>query len=66
MTSLTLGYQHGRYGGILSALAHVAERAVVAWRLHRAEQELESLPFDVMKDIGFPAVDSNEGGCKRR
>lgn len=34
-----------------------AGRLIEAWRHHRAEVELESLPFDVRKDIGFPSTE---------
>jgi hypothetical protein len=40
--------------GSLSHLVRtVSERIASAWQRHRAERELESMPFDLRKDIGF-------------
>jgi hypothetical protein len=38
-------------------LRSLARRIVAAWQLHRAERELEGLPFDIRKDIGFRAAE---------
>lgn len=46
-------------GGYSSSLRGFADRLARAWRHHRDEMELESLPFDVRKDIGFPSADEN-------
>jgi hypothetical protein len=39
--------------GLSHTLRDVAERIVSAWQRHRAERELESMPYDLRKDIGF-------------
>jgi len=41
----------------LSSFRRLAGRVADAWRHHREELELENLPFDLRKDIGFPATD---------
>ncbi|MBD9372676.1 hypothetical protein IB238_08575 [Rhizobium sp. ARZ01] len=46
-------------GGYSSSLRGLADRVARAWRHHRDEMELESLPFDVRKDIGFPSTDED-------
>lgn len=43
-------------GQTLSSFRRFAGRLADAWRHHRDELELENLPFDVRKDIGFPAT----------
>lgn len=56
-------YLHGGSGGrptspgYYSPIRRFAGRVAEAWRHHREEIELESLPFDVRKDIGFPSID---------
>ncbi|MGJ7040072.1 hypothetical protein J2Y63_003335 [Shinella sp. BE166] len=40
-------------GSLSYTLRHIAERIVSAWERHRAERELESMPYDLRKDIGF-------------
>lgn len=44
-------------GSLIRLLRDVAERVVSAWQHHRAERELESMPYDLRKDIGFRAAD---------
>ncbi|GEM_PF-3461907 len=40
--------------GTLSHLVReLSERIVYAWQRYRVERELESMPFDLRKDIGF-------------
>lgn len=47
-----------RDAGSLPRLVHtVSERIVSAWRRYRTERELESLSFDLRKDIGFRSSD---------
>ncbi|MFD1326392.1 hypothetical protein [Mycoplana ramosa] len=58
MTSLS--YIHDAPGGRHvrdSSWRGLADRLASAWRHHRDERELESLPFDIRKDIGFPSAD---------
>ena len=60
MSSLTHfqgGSGHLLHRGRPSSLRGFAGRLVRAWRHHRDEVELENLPFDVRKDIGFPSTD---------
>src|SRR5262245_16012979 len=45
--------------GYTSSLRNIAGRLASAWRHHRDELEMENLPFDLRKDIGFPSVDDN-------
>ena len=40
-------------GSLSYTVRHIAERIVSAWQRHRAERELESMPYDLRKDIGF-------------
>lgn len=56
MASIAFEHGAGLSGGF--SLRQIAGGIVAAWRRHRAEQELEGLPFDLMKDIGYPAVDA--------
>ena len=43
-----------RDAGSLSHLVQtVSERITSAWQRYRTERELESMPFDLRKDIGF-------------
>ncbi|MBB3975183.1 hypothetical protein GGQ64_000359 [Rhizobium azooxidifex] len=44
-------------GETRSPFRRFAGRLADAWRHHRDEIELENLPFDLRKDIGFPAND---------
>ena len=44
-------------GSLIRLLRDVAERVVSAWQRHRTERELESMPYDLRKDIGFRAAD---------
>lgn len=49
---------------VSSSLHRLTGRISMAWRLHRIERELESLPFDLRKDIGFPAAGMLSRGRK--
>nr|WP_298103406.1 hypothetical protein [uncultured Shinella sp.] len=40
-------------GSLSHILRAVSERIVSAWQRYRVERELESMPFDLRKDIGF-------------
>ncbi|QRM55812.1 hypothetical protein [Sinorhizobium sp. BG8] len=52
--------------GRFTPLNTFATRMIEAWRLYHAERQLEGLPFDVMKDIGFPALDdAGKNGARR-
>lgn len=43
-----------RNSGSLSHLVRgVSARIAAAWQRYRVERELESMPFDLRKDIGF-------------
>ena len=44
-------------GTLVHLLRTVPGRLILAWRRHRVERELESLPFDLRKDIGFRGWD---------
>lgn len=44
-------------GSLVHLLRTVTGRLASAWQRHRVERELESLPFDLRKDIGFRAWD---------
>ncbi|SOC42930.1 hypothetical protein SAMN05892877_110216 [Rhizobium subbaraonis] len=61
MSILTSHLHHGSIGSgtyrYSASVRSFAGRLVQAWRHHRAEAELESLPFDVRKDIGFPSTE---------
>lgn len=62
MTSLSYthsasGGRHFRSSSASSTWRGLASRLANAWRHHRDELELESLPFDIRKDIGFPSAD---------
>jgi hypothetical protein len=46
-------------GGYSTSLRRFAGRLANAWRHHRDELELESLPFDLRKDIGYPSADED-------
>lgn len=64
MTSLSYihsasGGHHFRDSRAISSWLGLAGRIVGAWRHHRDELELESLPFDIRKDIGFPSADED-------
>ena len=59
MTSLSYIHSghHFRNSSATSSWRGLAGRIASAWRHHRDELELESLPFDIRKDIGFPSAD---------
>lgn len=40
-------------GSLSHLLRDVSERIASAWQRYRVERELESMPFDLRKDIGF-------------
>ena len=40
-------------GSLSHLLRLISERIVSAWQRYRVERELESMPFDLRKDIGF-------------
>lgn len=46
-------------GSLSHLLRGLSERMISAWRNHRAERELESMSFDMRKDIGFRSQDRN-------
>jgi uncharacterized protein YjiS (DUF1127 family) len=41
------------------SLSHLFRGLVSAWRSYRAERELESMSYDMRKDIGFRSSDRN-------
>lgn len=43
----------GRY----SSLGSYANKLVRAWRRWQTERQIESMPFDIRKDIGWPSAD---------
>lgn len=59
MTSLT--YRDGGKGlssyGSHSSLASYADKLVRAWRRWQTERQIESMPMDIRKDIGWPSAD---------
>lgn len=63
MSSFTTHLHGGSVGpslpasGYTASLRRFAGRLADAWRHHREELELESLPYDLRKDIGFPSTD---------
>ena len=44
--------------GALPLLRGLSGRIAAAWRNHRALRELESLSYDMRKDIGFRSTDT--------
>ena len=40
-------------GRLTYLVRHTSERIASAWQRYRVERELESMPFDLRKDIGF-------------
>jgi hypothetical protein len=62
MSSITVrstGHTHGS-GGAFTQLSSYAHRIADHWRQWKAERELESMPFDIRKDIGWPSTDIEE------
>ncbi|MBB2752449.1 UNVERIFIED_ORG: hypothetical protein GGI57_003152 [Rhizobium aethiopicum] len=41
-------------------LANYANRLVLAWTRWRTAREIEAMPFDIRKDIGWPSTDDNK------
>ncbi len=41
----------------LGRVARLTRRLQDAWKRHRTERALEGMPFDLRKDIGWPATD---------
>ncbi|MCF3640506.1 hypothetical protein LXM94_11080 [Rhizobium sp. TRM95111] len=60
MASITFEHTTGPAHSVSLPLRALFSRIADAWRRHSAEQALESLPFDVMKDIGYPSVDISD------
>ena len=54
----SIAFEHGAGWSGGSSLRRIVGGIIAAWRRHRAEQELEGLPFELLKDIGYPAVDA--------
>ncbi|WP_337184274.1 hypothetical protein [Shinella sp.] len=44
-------------GSLAHLLRDIVGRIVSAWQRHRAERELESMSYDLRKDIGFREAD---------
>lgn len=40
-------------GSLSHLVRDIVERVASAWQRYRVERELESMPFDLRKDIGF-------------
>ena len=57
MTSIVFDHGTGSTGRLFDTVRRSAGAIVAAWRRHQAEQELEGLPFDLLKDIGYPSAD---------
>ncbi|MBN9031295.1 MAG: hypothetical protein BGO05_19090 [Rhizobiales bacterium 63-7] len=49
----------------LGRVARLTRRLQDAWTRNRTERALEGLPFDMRKDIGWPASDSDASKAKR-
>ena len=41
-------------------LGHYAHKLVLAWTRWRTAREIEAMPFDVRKDIGWPSTDDSK------
>ncbi|MGG7579470.1 hypothetical protein NMA58_11555 [Rhizobium sp. YTUHZ045] len=41
-------------------LGHYARKLVLAWTRWRTAREIEAMPFDVRKDIGWPSTDDSK------
>jgi hypothetical protein len=37
-----------------NALSHAFRRTVARWRRWRTEREIEAMPYEIRKDIGWP------------
>ncbi|GAA3112437.1 hypothetical protein GCM10010520_65850 [Rhizobium viscosum] len=46
-----------------SSIGSYADKLVRAWRRWQTERQIESMPFDIRKDIGWPSAD--ETGKRR-
>lgn len=54
------GARRSRHAGSLPlTLRGLSGRIASAWRNYRAERELENLPLDLRKDIGYRSADTN-------
>ncbi|TAV11619.1 hypothetical protein ELI37_14575 [Rhizobium leguminosarum] len=51
--SLTSG--QGRFD-----LAHYARKLTLAWTRWQTAREIEAMPFDIRKDIGWPSTDDTK------
>ncbi len=53
---MAIALQHSpvrRSAGLTTLVRETLARIVSAWQRRRAERELEGMPFDLRKDIGF-------------
>lgn len=41
-------------------LAHYARKLVLAWTRWQTAREIEAMPFDIRKDIGWPSTDDSK------
>ncbi|WP_319005488.1 hypothetical protein [Pararhizobium sp. YC-54] len=55
-----------RHPSFASALFGLRARAVASWKRHRTERALENLPYDTLKDIGFPSANRSKGEASPR
>ncbi|KQV34641.1 MULTISPECIES: hypothetical protein [unclassified Rhizobium] len=49
-----------RLSSVFHGVSGISRRMIASWRRHRTERALEGLPFDTLKDIGFPSADTFE------
>ncbi|TCL73857.1 hypothetical protein [Rhizobium sp. BK251] len=57
------GKAHGSHFFGASSYAHIsdfAHKLAARWHRWQTAREIESMPFDIRKDIGWPAADIND------
>ncbi len=55
-----------RHSSFASTLFSLPARAVASWKRYRTERVLEGLPYDTLKDIGFPSADRANGTASKK
>jgi hypothetical protein len=60
MTTITYKDAKSSSSGGTSHLASFAHKLVHSWHQWQAAREIESMPFDIRKDIGWPTADTAE------
>ncbi|QFY60490.1 hypothetical protein FZ934_08635 [Rhizobium grahamii] len=60
MTTITLRESKASHSELYPQISSYARKLARAWHQWQAAREIESMPFDVRKDIGWPSADETD------